>query len=127
MILNIDSVSLAQLFWLGQERPNIRGKFFVITGKMEHYYPRSKFADMIHDMGGFVQSKVDNRTDFLIYTNDRKITDTKRGEPTTKVADAKERGVQVLSEIEAEKLLSLHPDSKYATLTKSVSGIKTFA
>lgn len=127
MIIDINSNSLATINKITNSSISVRGKRFVITGRMEHYYPRDKFAEMIEQMGGTIVNQINSNVDFLIYTNMRKIQDSKRKEPTTKVREALAYGITILSETEAEIMMANHPESKWGTLNHSTDGVKTFA
>lgn len=70
------------------------GKILVITGTLSK--PRSEIAKTIFHGGGIIASDVSNKTDYLIVGK----------KPGSKLKEAKDRGVKVITEEEFESLLN---------------------
>lgn len=81
--LNIVSDSESEL------SQNLAGKIFVVTGTLEHM-SREEVKDTIRKHGGKVSSSVSQKVDFLVAGDS----------PGSKLQDAQELGVQILSEKE---------------------------
>lgn len=76
-----------------EEKP-LRGKFFVITGRLEKY-SRDEAKELIESLGGTVLSSVTKATNYLIVGED----------PGSKLAKARELGIPALSEKEFLQLI----------------------
>lgn len=77
---------------------SIKGKTFVITGKIVNYKNRNELKAEIESLGGKVTGSVSSKTDYLI-CNDKNST-------TGKSADAKKLGIKIITENEYINLKS---------------------
>ena len=99
---NIENVkSLREVLIFEREEPagsdSFAGKVFVITGSLEHFTNRNELKELIEKNGGKVSGSVSSKTNFLI-NNDTASNSSKN-------KNAKELGVEIISEEDFLKLL----------------------
>lgn len=78
----------------GQKKDNLKGKTFVLTGRLEQY-TRQEMKEIIEARGGKVTNSVSKNTDFLLAGKD----------PGSKLQKAKELGLKILGEEDLQELL----------------------
>lgn len=95
MLLELKQLGLQMTYESSiQEKAEISGKTFVLTGKLE-YYKRSEAKQLIESFGGIVTGSVSAKTDFVVAGSDA----------GSKLTKANQLGVAVLSEEEFKQLL----------------------
>ena len=78
--------------WDGEEE--CEDKTFVIDGKLKWYETKAELTEFIREIGGKVSNKITKNTDYVICNNP----------DTEKCKEAKEKGIQILTEFDFMKL-----------------------
>ncbi|HWF59496.1 MAG TPA: helix-hairpin-helix domain-containing protein [Nitrospira sp.] len=80
---------------VARDGPPLRGKTFVLTGKLDHY-TQAEAREKLEALGARVASSVGATIDYLVVGAD----------PGSKVGEAKSRAIPIIKEKEFERLVS---------------------